>query len=127
MSADEKPLRWMGASYDELNSFPLEARRLAGYELGLLQLGTLPEDWKAMEGVGKGAAEIRIRTWDGGVLQHRVVYVAKFAEAVYVLHAFSKKTEQTSPHNLHVARLRYREMITQRESLMPIRRDEHGR
>ena len=79
-----------------------------------------------MEGVGPGAAEIRIRTWDGGVLQHRVVYVAKFAEAVYVLHAFPKKTGQTSPHNMQVARLRYREMITQREPLARIRRDEHG-
>jgi len=117
MSTNEKPLRWIGASYRELSSFPEQARRKAGHELGLLQDGGMPEDWKPLEGVGPGACEIRVQTWDGGVVQHRVVYVARFAEAVYVLHAFAKKTEQTSPHNLQVARARYREMVSDREPL----------
>jgi phage-related protein len=117
MPADQKPLRWIGSSYKELTSFPNEARRDAGRALWELQLGAMPDDWKPMKSVGAGACEIRIRISDGGVTQHRVVYVAKFAEAVYVLHAFDKKTEQTSPHNLEVARLRYREMVAQRESL----------
>ena len=80
-----------------------------------------------MESVGPGAREIRVQTWDGGVVQHRVVYVAKFAEAIYVLHAFPKKTEQTSPHNLQVARARYREMLARREGLTSNRRGDHGR
>jgi phage-related protein len=126
MSADEKPLRWMGASYQELTSFPNEARREAGHALGELQLGAMPDDWKPMEGVGAGACEIRIRITDGGVTQHRVIYVAKFAEAVYVLHAFNKKTEKTSPHNLQVARRRYREIGAQRESLIQRRKGNHG-
>lgn len=115
MSADEKPLRWVGASYKELTSFPGQARRDAGHALGRVQAGKQPEDWKAMESVGPGACEIRVESRDGGVVQHRVVYVAKFAEAIYVLHAFSKKSEKTSPHNLQVARARYRELLALRQ------------
>ena len=80
-----------------------------------------------MESVGPGACEIRVQTWDGGVVQHRVVFVAKFAEAIYVLHAFAKKTEQTSPHNLHVARARYREMVANRQALTTNRRGDRAR
>lgn len=114
---DEKPLCWVGASRKELASFPPKARREAGYNLGMVQSGGDPEDWKPMEIVGPGAREIRIQTFDGGVLQHRVLYVAKFRDLVYVLHAFSKKTEQTSPHNIQVARARYREMLEERQTL----------
>jgi phage-related protein len=78
MPADEKPLRWLGASYRELTSFPPLARVRAGHNLGLVQIGEEPDDWKPMESVGPGAREIRIRTFDGGVVQHRVVYVAKY-------------------------------------------------
>lgn len=116
MSADEKPLSWIGASYKELTSFPGDARREAGHALGRVQSGKQPKDWKPMESVGPGACEIRVQSRDGGEVQHRVVYVAKFAEAIYVLHAFPKKTEQTSPHNLQVARARYREMLALRQS-----------
>ncbi|WP_420126443.1 type II toxin-antitoxin system RelE/ParE family toxin [Longimicrobium sp.] len=116
MSVDEKPLHWLGASYRELTSFPLLARIQAGFDLGEVQNDREPDDWKPMESVGPGAREIRVRTFDGGVVQHRVVYVAKYQDAVYVLHAFAKKTEQTSPHNLDVARVRYREMVKDRES-----------
>jgi phage-related protein len=116
MPADEKPLRWLGASYRELTSFPPLARVRAGHNLGLVQIGEEPDDWKPMESVGPGAREIRIRTFDGGVVQHRVVYVAKYEDVVYVLHAFAKKSEQTSPHNLEVAKARYREMVNDRRS-----------
>ena len=116
MSPTEKPLRWLGASYKELISFPPLARTRAGYNLGLVQIGEEPGDWKPMESVGPGAREIRIRTFDGGVVHHRVVYVAKYQDLIYVLHAFAKKTEQTSPHNLEVARARYREMLKDRDS-----------
>jgi phage-related protein len=69
-----------------------------------------------MEIVGPGAREIRVRTHEGGTVQHRVVYVAKFDEAVYVLHAFEKKTRATSQHNIEVARARYAQMLRQRQS-----------
>ena len=58
--------------------------------------------------------EIRVRTWSGGRLEHRVVYVAKFSEAVYVLHAFPKTSRRTSGPDLDTARQRYREMLDQR-------------
>lgn len=84
--------------------------------LQLVQDGQEPEDWKPMPRVGQGAREIRIRSFDGGSTQHRVVYVAKFPEAIYVLHAFDKKSEQTPPHDIEVAAARYRQMLAMRES-----------
>ena len=87
----------------------------AGTNLREVQRGGEPENWKPMESIGPGAREIRIRTYDGGVVQHRVVYVAKFQEAIYVLHAFEKKTAATSQHNLDVARARYRRMLRERQ------------
>jgi phage-related protein len=79
----------------------------------------MPLDWKAMESVGPGACEIRVAEDDGGgEVQHRVLYVAKFPEAVYVLHAFEKKSQKTSEHDLEVGRARYRQM--QRERRAPL-------
>lgn len=87
---------------------------MAGMNLDLLQDGLEPDDWKPMESVGPGARELRIRTYEGGAMQHRVIYVAKFAEAVYVLHAFEKKTEQTPLRNINVAAARYRQLLVER-------------
>jgi phage-related protein len=95
--------------------FPPAARRIAGYNLGFLQEGDEPEDWKPMEAVGSGACELRIRTHEGGTVQRRVIYVARFQEAVYVLHAFAKKTQSTSQHNIEVARARYAQMLRERQ------------
>jgi phage-related protein len=117
MASDEKPLEWVGRSYDELQDFPPSAIHNAGYNLGLVQEGEEPEDWKPMESVGPGACEIRIRTHQGGTVQHRVVFVAKFDEAVYVLHAFEKKTQATPQHNIDVARARYAQMLRQRDAI----------
>ena len=110
-----KKVEWIGPSRRELRSFPPVARWRAGVNLDLVQDGLDPEDWKPMENVGPGAREIRVRTFDGGTMHHRVVYVAKFAEAVYVLHAFEKKTAQTPPHHIEVAAARYRQMLEQRD------------
>jgi phage-related protein len=115
--SERKKIEWIGSARRELRDFPLAARALAGRNLRLVQNGYDPEDWKPMEVVGPGAREIRVRTFDGGTIQHRVIYVAKFAEAVYVLHAFEKKTEQTSPHHIEVAAVRYRQMLAMRARL----------
>ena len=112
-----KVLQWIGSARQEVRSFPDEARHKAGTELLAVQKGGDPGDWKPMDGVGPGAREIRIRTVDGGTVQHRVIYVAKFPEAVYVLHAFEKKTARTSPHNIEVAARRYRQLLQRRRSL----------
>jgi phage-related protein len=116
MKPERKKLEWVGAARRELLAFPPLARREAGANLRLVQGGFAPEDWKPMPGVGPGACEIRVRSFDGGATQHRVVYVAKFPEAIYVLHAFDKKTEQTPLHNLKLAAARYRQLVAQRDS-----------
>ena len=98
----EKPLAWLGSSLDDLRAFPADAKRAAGYQLGRVQQGLMPDDWKPMPTVGAGVYEIRIRT----KLEHRVFYVAKYEEAVYVIHAFEKRTAQTSNADIALARKR---------------------
>jgi phage-related protein len=87
----EKPVAWLGSSLHDLRAFPAEARRAAGYQIGRVQQGLMPDDWKPMMTVGAGVCEIPIRTG----LEHRVFYLAKYEEAVYVIHAFEKPTRQT--------------------------------
>jgi phage-related protein len=101
-----KELRFVGTSLDDLSRFPSEAKRAAGFELWQVQNGLEPSDWKPMNDVGIGVREIRIRV-DGA---WRVIYVAKFAEAVYVLHAFGKKTQRTRQADLDLAAKRYKDI-----------------
>lgn len=89
----EKEIRWVGSAYDDLLAFPVEPRRQAGFQLGKVQAGLQPEDWKPFDEGGAGTREIRIREAGGAF---RMMYVAKFEEAVYVLHCFQKKTQATS-------------------------------
>jgi phage-related protein len=102
--AAKKPLQFLGNSYGALCEFPKEVRRMMGGELLLVQLGSMPTDFKPMPSVGKGAYEIRVRR-DGA---WRVIYVAKFEAAVYVLHAFQKTTQQTAREDIDLATKRYR-------------------
>ncbi|MGH7617460.1 MAG: type II toxin-antitoxin system RelE/ParE family toxin [Gemmatimonadaceae bacterium] len=107
----EKPVEWRGSSYHDLRVFPADARRNAGFQLGLLQRGERPDDWKPMPTIGAGVVEIRI---DVGAA-YRVVVVAKFQEAVYVIHAFEKKSWKTPQPDIDLARRRYRALIAERE------------
>lgn len=110
---EEREIRWVGSSYDDLLSFPKEARRQAGFQLGKVQAGLDPEDWKPFDDVGAGTREIRIRD-ETGIF--RVMYVAKFEEAVYVLHCFQKKTQATSNHDKRIAEARYRAVVNARKA-----------
>ena len=101
-----KPLEFVGSSLDDLRNFPAEARRVAGFELTFVQQGLMPSDWKPLKKVGSGAVELRIHVLG----EWRIVYVAKFADAVYVLHAFQKKTQKTRQEDLELARKRYQEI-----------------
>ena len=103
---------FLGDSLDRVRAFPQRARRDAGYQLDRVQRGLNPDDWKPMAAIGPGTREIRVRDATGA---YRVVYVANFAEAVYVLHAFQKKTQRASTRDLALAQLRYRE-LKQREA-----------
>ena len=101
-----KPLHWLGDSLDQVREFAPEARARIGFELWEVQQGNEPTDWKPMPTVGPGVNEIRVHA-NG---EYRVLYVAKFAHAVYVLHAFIKKTRQTPKREMDVATTRYRDL-----------------
>lgn len=101
-------LSFRGSALDDLRAFPNSARREAGYQLDKVQNGLPPADWKPMPTVGQGVQEIRIRDNSGAF---RVIYVAKFANAVYVLHCFQKKTRKTRQADLDVAAKRYRDLV----------------
>jgi phage-related protein len=78
-----KDVVFRGTALDDLRAFPPAARREAGHQLDLVQRGLDADDWKPMNSVGPGVREFRIRDAAGAF---RVIYVAKFAEAVFVLH-----------------------------------------
>lgn len=111
---DEKEIRWVGSAYDDLLGFPDELRRSAGFQLGKIQVGLDPDDWKPFDDAGAGTREIRIRETSGGI--YRVMYVAKFEEAVYVLHCFQKKTQATSKQDKSIAAARYRAVVNARKA-----------
>ena len=106
----DKPLIWIASSLGDLRTFPEDARRVAGFELRRVQLGLEPTDWKPMPTVGPGAREVRIQT---GVA-HRVFYVANFPEAIYVLHAFEKRSRKTAAQDIALGRARYRDVLARR-------------
>jgi phage-related protein len=109
---EEKDIRWVGSSYDDLLAFPTTPRREAGFQLGKVQAGLEPSGWKPFDEVGAGTREIRIGDAKG---IFRVMYVAKFEEAVYVLHCFQKKTQATSKQDKDIAAARYRAVVSARK------------
>lgn len=101
-----KLARFIGTAREDLAGFPKAARVRAGHELFMVQVGRDPADWKPLPSVGLGACEIRTRDETGA---YRVIYVAKFVSAVYVLHAFQKKSRKTELAEIRLARTRYRD------------------
>ena len=95
-----KGIQFLGRSLEVLRGFPAVAKREAGYQLDRIQYGVDPTDWKPMSSIGSGVREIRIKH-EG---QYRVIYVTKFADAVYVLHAFQKKAQKTRKQDIDVAK-----------------------
>ena len=106
--SDPKPVVFRGDSLEALRRFPELARRRAGHELDLVQQGLDPEDWKPMTTVGPGVREIRVRDEQG---IFRVMYVTKFAETIFVLHCFQKKTQKTASIDVDLATRRYKELV----------------
>ncbi|WP_284776749.1 type II toxin-antitoxin system RelE/ParE family toxin [Agrobacterium sp. lyk4-40-TYG-31] len=103
-----KTIRFRGSALGDLRAFPETARREAGYQLDKVQNEQMPTDWKQMATVGKGVQEIRIRDESGAF---RVIYVAKFSDAIYVLHCFQKKTQKTSKADIDLAATRYGDLV----------------
>ena len=106
-----KPVEFLGDSLAALREFPQPARREAGFQIDKVQRGLEPDDWKPMASVGRGVQEIRVRDAAGAF---RVIYFARMAEAVYVLHCFQKKTSRTSRRDLDLAQLRFRTLMRSR-------------
>jgi phage-related protein len=106
-----KAVRFLGDSLERLREFPEYARQDAGYQLELVQRGEQPDDFKAMPSIGAGVEEIRVRDKSG---IYRIIYTARLADAVYVLHAFQKKTQATSKRDIAIARERFEELKRER-------------
>lgn len=104
-------VEFVGRSRDDLRSFPVSIRELAGRQLLLVQNSAMPTDWKPMKSIGAGVAEIRVRDVSGAF---RVIYVAKFEEAIYVLHCFEKKSAKTSRADLAIAPAHYKSLFAGR-------------
>ena len=107
-----KRIQWLGTSLNTVRSFPESVRKLVGQELRFVQTGSMPTDFKPMTTVGAGAYEIRVRAGN----QYRVIYVAKFAESVYVLHSFIKTSSKTSKLDLEMAKAQYATLLKERKT-----------
>ena len=103
-----KRISFVDRSLNDLKQFPEDARREAGYQLDKVQRGFDPTDWKPMKTVGAGVTEIRIKD-DQGI--YRVIYISKYANTVFVLHAFKKKSQKTAKKDLEIARQRLKVVI----------------
>lgn len=99
-----KDIEFRGTALMDLRSFPEAVRREAGYQIDRVQNEDDPADWKPMKTIGPGVREIRVRDEAGAF---RVIYVAKFAAKVYVLHYFRKKTSKA---DLDIAKKRFRDL-----------------
>ncbi len=108
-----KPIEFRGTALDDLRAFPQGARREAGFQLYRVQNGHDPDDWKPMKTIGPGVREIRIRDGRGAF---RVIYVAKFAQAIFVLHCFQKKSQRTSREDIALAAERYKNLVKEMRS-----------
>ena len=107
-----KRIQWLGTSLNTVRSFPESVRKLVGQELRFVQTGSMPTDFKPMTTVGAGTYEIRVRAGN----QYRVIYVAKFAESVYVLHSFIKTSPKTSKLDLEMAKAQYASLLKERKT-----------
>lgn len=97
---------WIGSSLADVRAFPVGVRRDIGHALNLLQEGLQPPDWRPMPSVGQGVVELRLHQ----TTEYRIIYVAKYHEAIYVLHAFEKKTRKTPAVAIALAQRRFRQL-----------------
>lgn len=103
-----KNVEFRGWSLSDLRDFPDPAKRETGYQIDRVQNGLDPNDWKPMETSGAGVKEIRVKD-ESGI--YRVLYVAKFAETIYVLHCLKKTIPKTSKADKDLAAKRYKDLL----------------
>jgi len=105
--ASKKPVAFVGDSKDRLRDFPLEAKREAGFQIGKVQAGGQPDDFRPMPSVGSSVIEIRIRENNGAF---RVFYLANRGDVVFILHCFQKKNQKTSQKDINLGKQRFKEL-----------------
>ena len=103
-----KPVHFVGTAREDLRELPEPVQESAGFQLFKVQQGREADDWKPMPTVGSGVHEIRVRDASGA---YRVFYVAKFGEAVYVLHVFEKRSQKTARTDLELGKSRYADLL----------------
>lgn len=107
-----KPVHFVGSSREDMKELPDDAKETAGHQLFKVQQGKEPDDWKPMPTVGPGVNEIRVREESGA---YRVIYLAKFEEAVYVLHVFEKRSQKTPKSDIQLPKSRYADLLNWRK------------
>lgn len=110
---DTRPIDWRGDSLDVLRSLSEDLQDDLGYMLHQVQAGITPSNFKPIPTVGNGVYELRASDAEG---IGRVMYIAKYPEAVYVLHTFQKKTRKTSQKDIKKATVRLNEVIAERSA-----------
>jgi phage-related protein len=113
----EKPLYWVGSSLKDISRFPDEVQRGIGFALSAAQYGGKHPSAKPWKGEGPGILEV-VKDHDGDTF--RAIYTVRFANAVYVLHTFQKK----SPHGITTSQ---RDIALVKERLKIAQRDYEGR
>lgn len=103
-----KVIRFLGDTLARLREFGADAKQDASYQLDKIQRGEQADDFKPMPSIGKGVEEIRL--WDD-TGTYRVIYTARLADAVYVLHAFQKKTQTTAKRDIDLAKSRLADLL----------------
>lgn len=90
-------------------------KKEGGFQLGRVQQGLEPNDYRPLPTIGPGVKEIKLQDEDKS--QYRLIYIAKFEEAIYVFHVITKKTtESTSKHDIALAKTRLGEIIKHRQT-----------
>lgn len=114
VKVEKKDTKWYTkALLDEVRAWPKGVKEEIGRQLNKVEYGGTPTDFKPMKTIGPGVNEIR-HSDEGD--QYRVIYIAKFPEAVYVLHVITKKkTQKTPQHDIDLAKRRFNELIDQRK------------
>ncbi|WP_396909533.1 type II toxin-antitoxin system RelE/ParE family toxin [Mycolicibacterium sp.] len=107
-----KPLTWCGDSYEVLRGLSDDLQDDLGFMLHQVQAGLTPSNYRPMAGVGPGVYELRASDQDGIA---RAMYIAKYPEAVYVLHVFQKKAQKTPKSDMDKAADRLREINRERQ------------
>jgi phage-related protein len=114
---EPKPLMWRGSSKTDFMAFPSAVQREMGYALFLAQMGERhPTKAKTLKGFGGGSVVEVKESHDGNAF--RAVYTVRYADAVYVLHAFEKKSKRgiaTPKMDMNLIVKRLKELIDEKE------------